>query len=141
MVLTIAFISNTSFIKSIWAPLNIAKPFTEVGAPASAQINETFKRDVEFGKKYKVIFTSNSVGGSGNMPIDYRNLNAANNPIRVTGGGKRIELKDGFKVYNYYMNFNIIKSLYYLICLIGLNHLFECVDLYIQKVVCFFLLK
>ena len=75
--------------------LNIAKPFTEVGAPASAQINETFKRDVEFGKKYKVIFTSNSVGGSGNMPIDYRNLNAANNPIRVTGGGKRIELKDG----------------------------------------------
>ncbi len=29
---------------------------------------------------------------------------------------------DGFKVYNYYMNFNIIKSIYYLICL-SLNYL------------------
>ena len=29
---------------------------------------------------------------------------------------------DGFKVYNYYMNFNIIKSVYYLICL-SLNYL------------------
>ncbi len=27
------------------------------------------------------------------------------------------KLFDGFKVYNYYMNFNIIKSIYYLICL------------------------
>ena len=67
---------------------NVAKPFTGVDAPGSAQINETFKRTVEFGKKYKVIFTSNAVGGSGNMPIDYRNLNAANNPIRVSNGGK-----------------------------------------------------
>ena len=74
--------------------LNITKPFTEVGAPASAQINETFKRTVEFGKKYKVIFTSNSVGGNGNMPIDYRNLHPRNNPIRVVNGGKRIELVD-----------------------------------------------
>ena len=32
------------------------------------------------------------------------------------------KLFDGFKVYNYYMNFNIIKSLYYLICL-SLNYL------------------
>ena len=32
------------------------------------------------------------------------------------------KLFDGFKVYNYYMNFNIIKSFYYLICL-GLNYL------------------
>ena len=32
------------------------------------------------------------------------------------------KLLDGFKVYNYYMNFNIIKSLYYLICL-SLNYL------------------
>ena len=27
------------------------------------------------------------------------------------------KLIDGFKVYNYYMNFNIIKSIYYLVCL------------------------
>jgi len=27
------------------------------------------------------------------------------------------KLKDGFKVYNKYMNFNSLKSLYYLICL------------------------
>ena len=35
------------------------------------------------------------------------------------------KLFDGFKVYNYYMNFNIIKSVYYLICLRNLleNHL------------------
>ena len=32
------------------------------------------------------------------------------------------KLFDGFKVYNYYMHFNIIKSLYYLICL-SLNYL------------------
>ena len=32
------------------------------------------------------------------------------------------KLFDGFKVYNYYMNFNIIKSIYYLICL-SLNYL------------------
>ena len=32
------------------------------------------------------------------------------------------KLLDGFKVYNHYMNFNIIKSLYYLICL-SLNYL------------------
>ena len=32
------------------------------------------------------------------------------------------KLFDGFKVYNNYMNFNIIKSLYYLICL-SLNYL------------------
>ena len=32
------------------------------------------------------------------------------------------KLLDGFKVYYYYMNFNIIKSLYYLVCL-GLNYL------------------
>ena len=32
------------------------------------------------------------------------------------------KLFDGFKVYNHYMNFNIIKSLYYLICL-SLNYL------------------
>ena len=32
------------------------------------------------------------------------------------------KLLDGFKVYNYYMNFNIIKSIYYLICL-SLNYL------------------
>ena len=32
------------------------------------------------------------------------------------------KLIDGFKVYNHYMNFNIIKSVYYLICL-SLNYL------------------
>ena len=32
------------------------------------------------------------------------------------------KLLDGFKVYNYYMKFNIFKSFYYLICL-GLNYL------------------
>ena len=32
------------------------------------------------------------------------------------------KLFDGFKVYNYYMNFNIIKSVYYLFCL-SLNYL------------------
>ena len=32
------------------------------------------------------------------------------------------KLYDGFKVYNYYMNFNTIKSVYYLICL-SLNYL------------------
>ncbi len=32
------------------------------------------------------------------------------------------KLYDGFKVYNYYMNFNTIKSIYYLICL-SLNYL------------------
>ena len=32
------------------------------------------------------------------------------------------KLFDGFKVYNHYMNFNIIKSLYYLIC-VSLNYL------------------
>ena len=32
------------------------------------------------------------------------------------------KLKDGFRVYNHYMNFNIFKSLYYLLCL-SLNYL------------------
>ncbi len=32
------------------------------------------------------------------------------------------KLFDGFKVYNYYMKFNIFKSIYYLICL-SLNYL------------------
>ena len=75
--------------------LNVAKENTVTVEGGGTQINETFKRTVEFGKKYKVIFTSDGVGGTGNIPVEYRNLNAANNPIRVTGGGKRIELKDG----------------------------------------------
>ena len=32
------------------------------------------------------------------------------------------KLFDGYKVYNHYMNFNVIKSIYYLICL-SLNYL------------------
>ena len=32
------------------------------------------------------------------------------------------KLKDGYRVYNQYMNFNIVKSLYYLFCL-SLNYL------------------
>ena len=34
------------------------------------------------------------------------------------------KLMDGFKVYNKYMNFNLIKSLYYLICL-SLNYIIK----------------
>ena len=80
--------------------LNVAKPFTEVPDRQTQrgkdqQLNETFTRDVEFGKKYKVIFTSTGKeSGNGNMPIAYSGLHPRNNPIRVTRGGKRIELKD-----------------------------------------------
>jgi len=76
--------------------LNVAKEnAVGVDETGGTQISETFKRNVNFGEKYKVIFTSNANNpGGGGLPLVYHNLHPRNNPIRVTRGGKRIELKD-----------------------------------------------
>ena len=61
------------------------------------QINESFRRKVELGKEYDVICTSNRKDKSSNKDytITYEDLNDANDSIKVTNNGKKIELKDG----------------------------------------------
>jgi len=51
-----------------------------------------------------------------------RNLTNWRNSKNSLSSSTIRKLLDGFRVYNYYMNFNIIKSIYYLICL-SLNYL------------------
>ena len=51
-----------------------------------------------------------------------RNLTNWTNSKNSLSSSTIQKLLDGFKVYNYYMNFNIIKSIYYLFCL-SLNYL------------------
>ena len=58
--------------------------------------NETYNRNLEVGRVYDVIFTSNNQAQrSSRVPIVYKGLNSANNPINVSNGGKTIKLKDG----------------------------------------------
>ena len=58
--------------------------------------NETYNRNIEVGKVYDVVFTSNNQAQrSTRIPVVYKGLNAANNPINVSNGGKTIKLKDG----------------------------------------------
>ena len=65
----------------------------EYGGP---NINETYSRNIEAGKEYDVVFTSNNKAQkSTNIPVVYKGLNAANNPINVSNGGKVVKLKDG----------------------------------------------
>ena len=57
--------------------------------------NETYNRNLEVGKVYDVIFTSNNTAQrSTNIPVVYKNLNPRNNPINVNNNGKRIDLID-----------------------------------------------
>ena len=51
-----------------------------------------------------------------------RNLTNWTNSKNSLSSSTIQKLFDGFKVYNYYMNFNILKSIYYLFCL-SLNYL------------------
>ena len=55
-------------------------------------INETFKRTVEFGKKYKVIFTSNSESDTGNQPMIFNGLKVPGDKRFVNP--KRLEFDD-----------------------------------------------
>ena len=71
------------------------KPFTPAGQGKKGQINKTLERDVEVNKIYDVQLFSSREGGSNEYNISYNNLHSANETIRVTKGGKRIELKDG----------------------------------------------
>ena len=58
--------------------------------------NETYNHNIEVGKVYDVVFTSNNTAQkSTDIPIVYRGLNSANNPINVSNGGKVVKLKDG----------------------------------------------
>ncbi len=58
--------------------------------------NETYDRNLEVGRVYDVIFTSNNQAQrSTDIPIVYKGLNSANNPINVSNGGRTIKLKDG----------------------------------------------
>ena len=61
------------------------------------QLNESFRRKVELGKEYDVICTSNrkSKSSDKDYSITYEDLNDANDSIKVTNNGKKIELKDG----------------------------------------------
>ena len=57
--------------------------------------NETYNRNIEVGKVYDVVFTSNNQAQrSTNIPIVYKGLNSANNPINVSNGGRTVKLKD-----------------------------------------------
>jgi len=58
--------------------------------------NETYNRNIEVGKVYDVIFTSNNQAQkSSRIPIVYKNLNPRNNPIKVRNNRKIIDLVDG----------------------------------------------
>ena len=70
------------------------KEFTPPEVGQKGQINSTQEREVEVNKVYEVQVFSSREGGSNEYGITYNNLHPRNNPIRVTKGGKRIELKD-----------------------------------------------
>jgi len=74
--------------------INESKPFTPVSMGQKGQLRVTHTRQIEYGKKYKVVFTSKGKGGV-QGDIKYNNLHPRNNPIRVVRGGRRIELVDG----------------------------------------------
>tara|TARA_B100001113_G_scaffold351447_1_gene350523 strand:- start:853 stop:7662 length:6810 start_codon:yes stop_codon:yes gene_type:complete len=58
--------------------------------------NETYNRNIEVGRVYDVVFTSNNTAQkSSRIPVVYKNLNPRNNPIEVTNNGKSVNLKDG----------------------------------------------
>ena len=66
---------------------------SQYGGP---NFNETYNRNIEVGKVYDVVFTSNNQAQRSNrIPIVYKGLNPANNPINVSNGGRTIRLKDG----------------------------------------------
>jgi hypothetical protein len=59
------------------------------------QINDTKVVNVEVGKVYDVVFTSNSnKAKSTNVPVVYKGLHPRNNPINVTNNGTTVKLKD-----------------------------------------------
>ena len=70
------------------------KPFTPPSMGQKGQLNVTHTRKIEYGKKYKVVFTSKGKSGV-QGDIKYSGLHPANKKIRVVRGGKRIELLDG----------------------------------------------
>jgi len=87
--------SQSAYANSIKIPeLNIHESKV-VTTGAGGQINVSHEREVIVNKVYDVEFYSSNTGGYGKYPIKYTRLNPSNNPIRVTKGGKRIELKDG----------------------------------------------
>ncbi len=71
-----------------------SKPFTPVNMGKKGQLNVSHTRKIEYGKKYKVVFTSKGISG-GQGDIKYSGLHSANTTIRVARKGKRIELVDG----------------------------------------------
>jgi len=70
-----------------------SKPFTK-GQGQKAQLNVTHERKIEYGKKYKVVFTSKGKEGT-QGDIKYTGLHPVNKKIRLARGAKRIELLDG----------------------------------------------
>ena len=58
-----------------------------------ANFNSTHNLNIEKGKVYDVIFTSQSSGS--NRGIEFTGLHPVNNPINVTNNGKRLALRDG----------------------------------------------
>ena len=73
--------------------INESKPFTQ-GQGKKAQLNVSHTRKVQYGRKYKVVFsTKGKPGVEGD--IKYNGLNAANNPITLTNDKRNILLKDG----------------------------------------------
>ena len=90
-ITTGSMFSNGVVIKEL--DIDEIKPFTPPKMGKKGQLNVTHTRKVEFGKKYKVVFSSKGREGSQGW-IKYTNLNASNSPIRVSGDSKRIELKD-----------------------------------------------
>ena len=87
--------SSSAYANSIKIPeLNIHESKV-VTSGAGGQINASHEREVIVNKVYDVEFYSSNTGGQGKYNIKYTGLHSANNPIRVTRGGKRVELKDG----------------------------------------------
>jgi len=58
-----------------------------------ANFNSTHNLNIEKGKVYDVVFTSQSSGN--NRGIEFTGLHPVNNPINVTNNGKRLALRDG----------------------------------------------
>ena len=91
-ITTASMFSNGVTIKEL--NINEVKPFTPPGMGNKGQLNVTHTRKIEYGKKYKVVFSSKGSGGV-QGDIKYTGLHPANETITVTRNGKRIELKDG----------------------------------------------
>ncbi len=73
--------------------------YIEKGYGPDKDVSKDFNRDVEYGRIYDVVLTSNTFRSetrpSNNRDITFEGLHPVNNPINVSANRKRLNLRDG----------------------------------------------